>query len=197
MRVQKRLFHSILERLKKVVRKSGWLNRAVLGAVLATLCLAFPTASQQPEEAIVIEGQRFELGMSKDAALARIAECCMFIGNIISSKGPPVVPRGAIWFADGKVVTVRRDVGQFQEAESIVLGQTLYRLITEFTKTHGRLATVYTGETEGEGFTMRDISLDFRNGRRVILEINKVDANPKAVTKIGDWVDVYEVLEKP
>jgi hypothetical protein len=200
MREQARPFRSTLARWKRVDWKFGWLNQALLGAVVATLCLASPTASQQPEEAIVIAGQRFEIGMPKEAALARLAECCILNGPgdsfIIVSKRPPI-DRGSIRFADGKVATVRRDVGEFQESESIILAQTLFRLIRELTHSHPARVSVQTDETEGEGATIRDVSLEFSDGRRVILEVSKVDANPKAAVQIPDWVNVYEVLEKP
>jgi hypothetical protein len=222
MRVQKPQFHSIVERLKRVVRKSRWLSRAVLVALLAMFCLAAPTESQQPAEAIVIAGQRFELGMPKDAALANLAECCKLDGSgdsfTIEPKQPPYEMLGGVWFAGGKVVRLSLNDGQYQEQESVNLGQTLYGLLSELSHSEIKRATLQGGGVEVRGkvtrseeeavllqisevesgtMTIRMFSLRFRNGRRVVLEIYKPDANPKAARKVSDWVDVSEVLEKP
>ncbi|HEV2490724.1 MAG TPA: hypothetical protein VGT03_13025 [Candidatus Acidoferrales bacterium] len=201
MRMQKPQFPSIFERRKRVVRKSRWLKRAAPAALLALCCLAPLTESQQPAEAIVIGGQRFELGMPKDAALAKLAECCTLNGSgdvfSIEPKQPPFEIWGTVWFAAGKVVRLRAHIDQFQETQSVDLGQTLYRSIKELTASQGLRVTVHTEETEGQGSTTRDIYFNFANGRSLVLEINKVDSNPKYKLPVGDWVDVFNELGEP
>jgi hypothetical protein len=207
--------------LKRVVRKSGWLNRVVLVAVVATLCLAFPTESQQPAEGIVIAGQRFEIGMPKEGALAKLAECCNLSGSgdsfVIFAKQPHF-GSGSVSFANGKVVSLGLNDGQYKEQDSVSLAQTLYELFSEYSHSEKKRGTVQVGGvevrgnvtvTEGEPMvlsigeiesgtmTLRTVSLRFRNGRSVVLRINKPDANPKAAVQIPDWVDVWEELDKP
>jgi hypothetical protein len=197
MRVQ-----SIMAKSNRLMRKSRWFRKTVLVSLLALFGVAPPTVSQHPGEAIFIGGQGFELGMPKDVALSKLAECCTLSGSgdvfTIEPKHPPYYTSGIVWFAGGKVVRLLGHVAQFREAESVDLGQTLYRSIKELTNSESLRVTVNTQEIEGQGVTVRDIFLYFGNGRSLVLEINKVDVNPnKGTALIGDWVDVNDELEKP
>ncbi len=135
--------------------------------------------------------------MSKDEAMSRLALCCKLTGRDdsfeIMSKGSPFQTYGGIRFAKGEVVSVTRDVAQFQEGASVKLAQALYRELSEMSTANGQNVRLRISETEGTDVTIRYVTLSFPNGRSVAIEINKVDSVPN----MTDWVDVKEYLEKP
>lgn len=112
----------------------------------------------------------------------------------MSSKGPPYELYGSISFESDKVTSIGRDLNQFQETESVVLAQALYRRLAELSDANVRAVGIRTSQTEGTNVTIRDIILSFPNGRSIVIEISKVDAD---AGKMKDWVDFKEYLEKP
>jgi hypothetical protein len=112
----------------------------------------------------------------------------------VSSKGPPYELYGSISFESDKVTSIGRDLNQFQETESVVLAQALYRRLAELSDANVRAVGIRTSQTEGTNVTIRDIILSFPNGRSIVIEISKVDAD---AGKMKDWVDFKEYLEKP
>ncbi|HTQ59673.1 MAG TPA: hypothetical protein VMI32_05595 [Candidatus Solibacter sp.] len=176
-------------------------KRAVSSLPLATALMfgiALPGSGQRRADSINFGAQTFQVGMSKADALSRLALCCSLTGRddsfTVTSKGPPFEMYGGIRFADGVVVSVERDLSQFQETGSVVLAQTIYRRLSELSNSDGHAVSVRTSQTEGTNVTMRDITLSFPNGRSLVIEINKVDAD---AGKMKDWVSLEEYLRKP
>jgi hypothetical protein len=104
---------------------------------------------QDSREAVYFERERFELGMPKSEALARLAECCRMSGSkdsftLISKHGPPFRMLGDIWFAEDKVSELRLHLDQFQEPESSKLGRLLFRRASEITHSEPGRAIIVT-----------------------------------------------------
>jgi len=156
---------------------------------------------QRSPEAMTLGGQRFEIGMSKEEALAELSMCCSIAPAApaphswsVKTSGPPFESLGFIWFAKGKVSMVEQSHGQFQQADAVNLAQSLFRIISADSRSKSEATITQTDTTEGSNLTIRTVTLRFGSGRSVVLTINKVDPNR---AKMGDWVEINERLENP
>lgn len=190
------------KRFAHLERENMWLRRMTASMVILICFLIIwgvtPTVrGQNRGETIILEGQTFEVGMSKQDALARLSICCKISGRddsyFVTSKESPYNIMGGIWFADDKVSMVKKESGQFMNGEAINFGQTLFRLLSEISHSKEQAIVLQTSTKEGSNATFRNISLQFSNGRSVVVLISKVDANNSG---LPDAVDVYELLEK-
>ena len=125
-------FESTLRTLFTRDRKTRWLLRTAF----LMFCFAAPTTSQEPKQDIEIGGQRFEIGMAKDTALAKVDACCVIMGDRSSDlfqfeSRVPSRAAGSIQFAAGRVVRLTRDEGQYHDQEAVLLARALYVLLSE------------------------------------------------------------------
>ena len=92
---------------RPVPRKVRRPFRRVFLAICGLVTVVLVSASlAQPAEMIVIGGQLFRIGMSKEEALAKLGICCQLSGAddsffVQSKSGPPFEVLGAIWFNGG------------------------------------------------------------------------------------------------
>jgi hypothetical protein len=151
---------------------------------------------QRSTEAVYFGTQRFELGMPKSEALARLAECCRLSGSkdsfFVEKKESPFDIIGAVWFVGDKVSELKLDLNQFQDQESAKLGLLLFRTASEITHSEPEPVILETNAQEIRGGTMRTLSLTLKNGRSLVIEANTSDPGGKVGPR--DWVDVYELL---
>jgi hypothetical protein len=104
-------------------------NVSVLGLVLFESCLLFSQTAGHKPPVFYFGGKQFYVGMSKREALTALSVCCrlsppaesevekrpspagMMTGHFILPKEESSQPLlGAIYFADGKVVKISRDL---------------------------------------------------------------------------------------
>jgi hypothetical protein len=188
-------FPTLSARVEQLEGENRWLRRMTFTALLLTAFTVVSVAvAQRPAESVMFNGQRFEPGMPKTEALARLAQCCSFSGNgdssFITTKEPPIDIIGAIWFVGNKVSMLRQDLGAFQDDESVKLGLLLYRRLSEITQSGSR-ATLTMGTQEMSNGTSRIISLDLETGRSLVLETATIDPNEAGLQAA---VSVYEEL---
>jgi len=172
--------------------------------LLAVALMVLGLDAQNPPQVITLGGQTFEIGMSREKALAELSTCCTISPGApepdswsVTTKGPPFEILGFIWFAKGKVSMIRRDRGQFRQEEAVSLAQSLFRLISEAEQSGSQMGMIETATEEGTNLTIRTITLRFRSGKSIVLDIHKVDLNQNQKGKMGDWVDLGDTLAEP
>jgi len=186
-------------RLRRLERQNRYLCQAIVAVLLVAACALVSVAfGQRTAESVVFNGQRFELGMLKSDALARLAECCALTGSADSffvwTKPPQSEMIGAIWFTGNKVSALKLDLDQFQDEKSAKLGLLLYRTISEMTSSQPRSMLVTEVTREIEGATLRTLFLTLPSGKSVVMEVSTMGPNAFG---IRDVVDVYEELRLP
>ncbi|MGC1107102.1 MAG: hypothetical protein WA876_11235 [Candidatus Acidiferrales bacterium] len=156
---------------------------------------------QHSPEMMTLEGQPFEIGMPKEKALAELSACCTLAAAApepdswtVETKRPPFEILGFIWFAKGRVSKVEQERGQFKQDEAVALAQSLFRLVSEVSRSRSETTVTQIDTTEGSNLTIRTVTFRFDNGRSIILAINKVD---RVAADMSDWVQITETLEKP
>jgi hypothetical protein len=112
-------FPTLSARVEQLEGENRWLRRMSVFALLLTCTVVSVAVAQRPAESVIFNGQRFEPGMPRTEALARLAQCCSFSGSgdsfFITTKEPPIDIIGGIWFMGNKVSMLRRDLGAFQD----------------------------------------------------------------------------------
>jgi hypothetical protein len=144
----------------------------------AALGLATATSGQAPSPPLVIEGKAFRIGMPRTEAMALLAECCIvdldragesaFIRSKSSPPGRSIV--GAIFFRDGRVTGLRRDVVQSQNREAAEFFLALYRSLLNGQNKMSGSVTITANPVDGANFTGRELVFRFPDGRYVTVQ---------------------------
>jgi hypothetical protein len=143
----------------------GALTVVLFGGLLSL----FPQ-SVRTLEYLPIEGQRLSLGMTREDVAARIAACCTYNnGFIVTKNGPPYHMLGAIVFRDNRVSYLRRDVAQYQEAETGEFALQLYRTISDIQKQG--VVSLRVESSELSNGSSKDLVIGFSGGRTVKISV--------------------------
>ena len=148
------------------------LCRAAVVVGLLLLGFVAKAWSQAASPPLYIEGKAFRVGMARMEAMTLLAECCLLqldaskeSGFIQSKSDKSIV--GSIFFRDGRVSGLRRDVKRSQDKAAAEFILSVYRSLLDGKTEMRALVNVSARPVDGANFTGRDLTFAFSDGRFV------------------------------
>lgn len=153
---------------------------ALVIVFLLSLAFVGQLNGQTRSPPLYIEGKSFHVGMSRTEATALLNECCLFQpdstkeSGFIQSKADKSIV-GAIFFRDGRVSGLRRNVKQSQEKVAAEFVLAVYRsLLDGKTEMQGPV-NISARPVNGTNFTGRELVFTFGDGRLVTVQHSILD----------------------
>lgn len=185
-------------------------DSSVLVIAILQSCLLFAQAGDHKPAGFYFNGKEFYLGMSEREAMEELSECCKLspppkpdVDNAASasgqSKGYFVIAKGegaqpilgGIWFKSQRVVSLSHglanDVDTYND-DLVAFMRTLKRSLPEGTTT----AVVGVQHQQANNAESDVLTLEFPNGRRIVISIVTLDKAPAGSKR--DFISMDEVL---
>ena len=143
-------------------------------------------SGQTQSPPLYIEGKAFQVGMSRTEATTLLNECCLFQfdstkeSGFIQSKADKSIV-GSIFFRDGRVSSLRRNVKQSQDKVAAEFVLAVYRSLLDGKTEMRGLVNISARPVDGANFTGRELVFTFGDGRIVTIEHSILDSGELVV----------------
>lgn len=157
---------------------------------LLSLAFAGQLEGQVQNPPLYIEGKAFRVGMSRAEATALLNECCLFQldsakeSGFIQSKADKSIV-GAIFFRDGRVTGLRRNVKQSQDKVAVEFVLAVYRSLLDGKTEMQSPVNISARPVDGTNFTGRELVFTFGDGRMVTVQHSILD-NGEMVVQLNE-----------